>query len=543
MFAIIDAYRAGLLNRRHWTSNIIAGLIVGIVALPLSMAFAIASGVKPEQGLYTAIIAGLLVGLFGGSRVQIAGPTGAFIIILANITARYGVDGLQIATLLAGFILIFLGFMRLGTVIKFIPDPVIVGFTAGIGVVIFVGQWKDFFGLSVPLPLNAHFIHKFFATAAALPQLNIASTGLGILSLMLAAWSTAIYKRLPGPLVAMVAATLIQSIFQFPGVATIGSLFGGIPTQLPHLHLPSLTIDEILSLIGPAFTIALLGAIESLLSATAADGMTNTHHESNTELIGQGLANVVAPLFGGFAATGAIARTATNIRHGGNSPIAAVVHSVFLILVIVILAPLAGYIPLCALAAILFLVAYNMSDIPHFIHIIKRAPRSDVLVLLATFLLTILTDLVVAVNVGVILAMLFFIRHMIQHVGIDKQDVSTFKPELEAHGLSHLPADMLIYTLQGPFFFGAAEKIEHALALTHNDPKKIAFRLNSVPFMDMTGLTTFCELVEQYHKRGVTVFLCGANERVQYKLSQLGILPWISGERFFDTLADAIRSG
>jgi SulP family sulfate permease len=461
MLAIVNAYQAGLLNPRNWLPNMMAGVIVGIVAVPLAMAFAIASGVKPEQGLYTAIIAAGIVGVFGGSRVQIAGPTGAFIVILASITAQYGVDGLQIATLFAGFILIFMGLLKLGTVIKYIPDPVIVGFTSGIGVIIFVGEWNDFFGLATHIPLNAHFHTKLLTLIAAFPHLDITTTSLATLSFLLIWLTPKVFKRVPGPLVAMVAATALQATFHFKTVATIGSAFGGIPHGLPEFHWPAIQLTHALNLIGPAFTIALLGAIESLLSATAADGMAHTRHHSNQELIGQGLANMVAPLFGGFAASGAIARTATNIRNGGNSPIAALSHSVFLILVLILLSPLAKDVPLCALAAILFVVAYNMSDLPHFIHTVKHAPEQDVLVLLATFLLTIFTNLVVAVNIGVILAMLLFIRRMGEFVAVEKQDNDLINQELAEENIA-LPEDTIVYAMQGPVFFGVAEKIERS---------------------------------------------------------------------------------
>ena len=406
MLAIVEAYRAGLLKSKHIMPNFTAGLIVGIVALPLAMAFAIASGVKPEQGLYTAIIAGLFVGIFGGSRVQIAGPTGAFIVILANITAEHGILGLQIATLMAGFILILMGIARLGSIVKFIPEPVIIGFTSGIGFIIFVGEWKDFFGLRESFPINAHFYEKFMVLIKGLPNLNITTTGLASLSLALMLLSRKFLKRIPGPLIAMVVATALQMIFQFKEVATLGTTFGGIPQNLPQFKIPEITYDHVVTLLWPALIIASLCAIESLLSATAADNMAGTQHHSNQELIGQGLANIVAPLFGGFAATGAIARTATNIRNGGNSPIAAIVHSLTLILVILFLAPLAANIPLCALAAILFVIAYNMSHIPHFAHITRHSPYSDILILVTTFLLTIFTDLVIAVTVGAMLSML-----------------------------------------------------------------------------------------------------------------------------------------
>lgn len=539
MLAIVESHRAGLLTSKYWIENLIAGLIVGVVALPLAMAFAIASGVKPEQGIYTAIIAAFVVAIFGGSRVQIAGPTGAFVVLLASITVQYGIDGLQIATLFAGFILLLMGSLKLGTVIKFIPDPVIVGFTSGIGVIIFVGEWKDFFGLPVQVPLNAHFHTKLLLLIRALPQLDWPTVGLSCLSLFLVLATPRCLKRIPGPLIAMIVATLLQAIFHFKSVATIGSTFGGIAQSLPQFHLPEITLGQAFNLIGPAFTIALLGAIESLLSATAAEGMTGTRHHPNQELIGQGLANIFSPLFGGFAATGAIARTATNIRNGGNSPIAAIVHSLFLILVIVFLAPFASYIPLCTLAAILFVVAYNMSDIPHFSHMVKHAPRYDLLVLLTTFLLTIFTDLVIAVNLGVILAMLLFVRRMSQFVAIEKQDHDTLATELPD---ITLPKGTVVYTIQGPFFFAAAEKLEHALAIIHSDPINIIFRLKNVPFMDITGLQTFMEVIDQFYKRHVNVYICEANSQVKNKLMKIGIMPLIKGERIFPTLTDTIKS-
>lgn len=539
MLAITDAYHAGLLKAKNWLPNIIAGLIVGIIALPLAMAFAIASGVKPEQGLYTAIVAALLVGVFGGSRVQIAGPTGAFVVILANVTAQFGLEGLQIATLLAGVILLLMGAFRVGSVIKFIPDPVIVGFTSGIGVIIFVGEWKDFFGLSLHMPLNAHFHEKILALIQALPYLNWPTTCLACLSLLLVLITPKFLKRIPGPLIAMIVATGFQAVFQFKGVATIGNTFGGITQTLPKFHVPEMQLDRVFSLIGPAFTIALLGAIESLLSATAADGMAGTRHHSNQELIGQGLANIFAPLFGGFAATGAIARTATNIRNGGNSPIAAIAHSIFLILVIVLLAPFATYVPLCALAAILFVVAYNMSDVAHFMHIAKHAPRYDMLILFTTFFLTIFTDLVVAVNVGVILAMLLFVRRMSQLVTIYKLTPEALQGELAE---INLPEDTLVYAIQGPFFFGVARKLEQAVAIMHTYPKNIIFRLKDVPLMDATGLQSFDEIISQLRKNKVNVYLCEANFKIIEKLTKMGITDRINGDGIFSSLKETIRS-
>ncbi|OGZ62870.1 MAG: sodium-independent anion transporter, partial [Candidatus Spechtbacteria bacterium RIFCSPLOWO2_02_FULL_38_8] len=538
MFAIVDAYRNGLLAIKDWPKNIIAGLIVAVIALPLAMAFAIASGVQPAQGIYTAIIAAFFVGVFGGTRVQIAGPTGAFIVILANITAKYGVSGLQIASFMAGFILLFMGFIKLGSVIKFIPDPVIVGFTSGIGVIIFVGEWKDFFGLSVHIPLDAPFYQKLLLLSRALLHLNTDTTALALFSLLLMLAIPKIFKKIPGPLIAMLAATILQSIFHFKNVATIGSTFGTMPSHLPFFHWPTMSLNENLSLMASAFTIALLGSIESLLSAAASDGMTGNRHDSNQELIGQGLANIFSPLFGGFAATGAIARTVANIRNGGTNPIAAIVHSIALIIVLVLLAPLASKIPLCALAAILFVVAYNLSDLKHFSHIVRRAPKYDTIVLLVTFFLTILINLVVAVNIGVILALLFFTRRMYQSVHIESENIEQFAHDNETQIIT--PKDILIYSIQGPFFFGVAQKLENALMVSHTEPKVIVLRLKEVPFMDMTGLETLEEILEKYHAHGIIIYLCEANAKVTHKLANVGVLKWVAQNRVFEKLEQVL---
>ncbi|WP_060845122.1 SulP family inorganic anion transporter [Pseudomonas sp. St29] len=540
MIAIREAWKAGLLGRAHWARNLVSGVIVGVVALPLAMAFAIASGVKPEQGIYTAIVGGLLVSLFGGSRLQIAGPTGAFIVILAGVTAQYGVDGLQLATMMAGIILFLLGISRLGALIKFIPDPVILGFTAGIGVIIWVSQWKDFFGL--PAAQGEHFHQKLWHLLQSLPGLHPATTLLALLSLGLLLWVPKIpwLKRLPAPLVAMTLATALQSLFQFDGVATIGSAFGGIPQGLPSLQLPQISLPRVLDLIGPAFAIAMLGAIESLLSAVVADGMAGTRHDSNQELIGQGIANLATPLFGGFAATGAIARTATNIRNGATSPLAGIVHAGVLTLIILFLAPLAANIPLCALAAILFVVAYNMSELHHFKRMLQRAPRADVAILLCTFVLTVFSDLVIAVNIGVILAMLHFLRRMASSVEVQQVVGEDLENELRGKGRGQLPAGVLIYTIEGPLFFGAAETFERALAQTHSDPRLLIIRLKHVPFMDITGLQTLEEVIGQLHKRGIVVKLCEANLKVHAKLERVGILHAIGAQNYHRDLSSAL---
>ncbi len=537
---LIEAYKAGLFQKKYWAPNIISGVIVGVVALPLAMAFAIASGAKPEQGLYTAIIAGLFVASFGGSRQQIAGPTGAFIVVLAGITGKYGIDGLQIATIIAGFILMFLGLFRLGTVIKFIPAPVIIGFTSGIAVVIFVGQWQYFFGL--PTATGSHFHEKLWQLLQSFPELNSTTTMLAITSLLILIYANKIpgLKRVPGPLIALVFATLLQAIFNFSDVATIGSTFGGIPKGLPAFQMPELSIDRIVELIGPAFTIAMLGAIESLLSAVVADGMAGTQHNSNRELIGQGLANITAPFFGGFASTGAIARTATNIRNGGNSPLSGIVHSITLILVILFLAPYASNVPLAVLAAILFIVAWNMSEAKHFIRMLYRAPRADVVILLVTFFLTVFVDLVVAVNIGVIIAVLHFLLKMSESVEIQEQTDEQLAKECKDFNIPSLPKDLVVYAIDGPFFFGAAEIFEKTLALTHTDPKILIIRLRWVPFIDITGLETLEEIIQDIQSRGIRVIICGAKPKVESKLNKAGIISLLGKGNVFKEYSEAL---
>jgi sulfate permease, SulP family len=540
LIAVREAWNAGLFARQHWLRNLLAGVVVGVVALPLAMAFAIASGVKPEQGIYAAIVGGILVSLFGGSRLQIAGPTGAFIVILASVTAQYGVEGLQIATMMAGVILLLLGITRLGSIIRFIPDPVIIGFTAGIGVIIWVSQWRDFFG--IPAVSAEHFHQKVWLLLQALPQLHLATTLLALLSLALVVLAPRLrlLKQVPGPLLAMIVATAIQSIFHFPGVATIGSAFGGIPQGLPELSLPQITLPRIIELIGPAFAIAMLGAIESLLSAVVADGMAGTRHDSNQELVGQGIANMAAPLFGGFAVTGAIARTATNIRNGGNSPLAGIIHALLLVLVLLFLAPLAANIPLCALAAILFVVAYNMSEIKHFRNMLKRAPRADVAILLITFFLTVFSDLVIAVNIGVILAMLHFMQRMASSVEIGVVEAHDMQGDLHACGRSTLPPGVMVYSVEGPLFFAAAETFERVLDKTHADPQTVVIRLGRVPFADITGIQALQELIEQLHARGVRVCLCEAKKKVLRKLLKAGVIDALGRRNYFSRLGAAL---
>ncbi|HEY2336942.1 MAG TPA: SulP family inorganic anion transporter [Burkholderiales bacterium] len=540
MIALLEARAAGLLARPHWLRNIVSGMVVGVVALPLAMAFAIASGAKPEQGLYTAIVAGFLVAALGGSRVQIAGPTGAFIVILASITAKHGVDGLQIATMMAGVMLLLLGTARLGVLLKFIPDPVIVGFTAGIGIIIFVGQWQYFLGL--PPVAAEHFHDKLWLLLRALPGLHPATSVLATLSLLLVIYAPRLpgMARVPGPLVALVAATAAQAYFRFDGVASIGSAFGGIPQGLPRLQVPHVTASRVIELLGPAFAIAMLGAIESLLSAVVADGMAGTRHNSNQELVGQGIANIAAPLFGGFAATGAIARTATNIRNGGTSPLSGMVHAVTLLLIVLCLAPLAVHIPLAVLAAILFVVAWNMSAAGHVLKMIRRAPRADVVILLVTLGLTVFADLVVAVNIGVLLAMLQLLRRMASSVEVRQATEREIGEEFAHLGVNALPAGVLVYSVEGPLFFGAVDAFERALAETHTDPRVLIIRFGWVPFIDITGLQCLEEAIVDLKKRGVRVMIAGANERVHGKLERAGVAELVGAGNYFRQFTQAL---
>ena len=521
MIAYLEAKRAGLFKKPHWANNLLAGIIVGIVALPLAMAFAIASGAKPEQGIYTAIVAGGISSLLGGSRLQISGPTGAFIVILAGITAEYGIAGLQMATLMAGFILLMMGLVRFGAVIKYIPDPVIVGFTSGIAIIIWVGQWKDFFGLNPTLGA-AHFHEKVWDLIVAFPSLNLQTTLLALLTLLIVIYSHRVFKRIPSPLIAMVVVTAIQASFNFKGVATIGSAFGGIPQSLPEFEFLPIRFSQVLQLIGPAFTIALLGAIESLLSAVVADSMTNTKHDSNQELIGQGVANIFSPLFGGFASTGAIARTATNIRNGATGPLAGIVHTITLIVIVLVFAPLAAHIPLCTLSAILFIVAYNMSEMHRFSHMVRTAPKADVVVLIITFLLTILTDLVLAVNIGVMLAALLFMKRMSEAVSIKQQSIEELIQETGNKSLI-LPDNVAIFTMEGPFFFGVTERLMTALEAAHTHADILVLRMENVPIIDATGLQTFWDLMKKCERNHTRLILCQVRPNILEKMQRAGI--------------------
>lgn len=536
MIALLEAKRAGLLARRYWPANIVAGLIVAVVALPLAMAFAIASGAKPEQGIYTAIVAGGLAAVFGGSRLQISGPTGAFIVILAGVSARYGIVGLQMATLMAGFMLLGMAFTRMGGVIKFIPDPVVIGFTSGIAVIIFVSQWKEFLGLDVMLGVE-YFHEKIMILIGAVPDTHLATALLGGFSLLVLIFTPRFSKRVPAPLIVIILATIVQAVFQFEGVATIGTAFGGIPQELPTMQWPQVSFSDMLHLIGPAFAIALLCAIESLLSAVVADSMTGTKHDSNQELLGQGIANIFSPLFGGFAATGAIARTAINIRQGGNSPIAGIVHAFVLLIIVLLMAPLAEHIPLSALAAILFMVAYNMSEMRRFKYILTTASRGDVAVLLTTFLLTVFSDLVIAVNIGVVIAALLFMKRMAEAVVLTEQTADQLRlPAQEKRGFI-LPERTVVFALEGPFFFGAAERLEETLEHVHNHADILVLRLEQVPFIDTTGVQAFWSLLHVCDRHHTRLVLCAVRPNVLKKLARAGFLDRLGATNVIACLA------
>ena len=536
MIALQEAMKGRLFSKKNCLANIVPGIIVGIVALPLAMAFAIASGVSPEKGLYTAIVAGFCVSVFGGTRVQIAGPTGAFVILLSRIVQDHGFEGLQLATLLAGIFLVLMGLLKLGAMIKYIPEPVIVGFTSGIALTIFVGQWKDFFGFSENL-VGANVCEKIFYTLRMLPTPDVATATLACVSLGVIILVNKYLKPIPGFLAALIVATVAQSVFHFPTVATVGSAFGGIPQQLPSFHIPFHSWHLVGEMIGPAFTIALLGAIESLLSAAVADSMTGTHHNSNQELIGQGIANIFTPLFGGFAATGAIARTATNIKSGGNCPLAGMIHCITLVLFILLLAPLASAIPIAALSAVLFVVSYNMCDGKRFWRLLTTAPNADRFVLLITFLLTILVDLVVAVNIGVVFSTLFFMRRMAKTVQIEHDTDEILRHE---HFFVKIPKNVSIYSIEGPFFFGAITAFQSVLSAVHSDVKAIIIRLRHVPFIDVTAMDSLRTFTGESERNGVHVIFCEANELVKTRLMRAHLTDFSHNEHFERSLEDAV---
>lgn len=518
-------------NREKLAADLMAGLIVGIVALPLAIAFGIASGVSPSQGILTAIIGGFLVSALGGSRVQIGGPTGAFIVIIYGIVSnpQLGLSGLMIATMLAGLFLILLGVCRLGTIIKFIPYPIVVGFTSGIAVTIFTTQIKDLFGLTIDGKLPGDFLSKWVVYFQHFDTIDWITTAMGLLSIAVIALTPKVSKKIPGSLVAIIVMTvaayfLNQANLGFH-ITTIGNQFGEIKASIPSLQMPDITWEGVKSLLPTAMVIAVLGAIESLLSATVADGVCGDHHNSNQELIGQGVANLCTPLFGGIPCTGAIARTMTNINNGGRTPVAGLVHAAVLLVIFLLLMPLAAFIPMSCLAGVLVIVSYNMSGWRTFLQLMKN-PKSDIIVLFMTFFLTVIFDLTIAIEVGLLIACLLFMRRMAETTQI-KVIADEIDPNEETDAEVHeehliIPKGVEVYEINGPYFFGIANKFEELMAAMNDHPKVRVIRMRRVPFIDSTGIHNLQNLCEMSHREGTHIVLSGVTPNVYNVLEHNG---------------------
>ena len=508
---------------KKFMGDLVAGLTLGVIALPLAMAFGIASGVAPQQGIYTAIIAGFLVSFFGGTRLCIGGPTGAFVVIVYGIVQTHGFEKLVVCTMMAGAILIVMGLLKVGTLIKFIPYPVTTGFTSGIAVIILLSQVKDFLGLGIE-DVPAAFFDKIPVLWAAVPGANFAALGLAAAALVaLRLWPRLPWRRLPGPIVVLILGTLAVVVFDMP-VATIGSQFGGIPAGLPTFRFPDLSLAVMTEMFQPAITIALLAAIESLLCAVVADGITGDRHNANTELVGQGIANICSPLFGGIPATGAIARTVANIQVGGGSPVSGMVHSATLVGIVLVAAPLAKFVPLAVLSAILVAVALRMGEWREFARL-RKIPRADAAVFLATFLLTIVFDLTVAVEVGMLLAAMLFIKRVTETTVVSRV-TSDNEDEGERHSISgkEIPEGVTIYRIAGPFLFGAADKLEDALVAASAVPRIVILRMRSVTSMDATALNALEMLVSKIRAHKGHVIVCGAHTQPYFMMTQAGFL-------------------
>ncbi len=521
------------ISREQLITDIFAGIVVGIVALPLSIAFAVASGVSPEKGLITAIVAGFIISFLGGSRVQIGGPTGAFIVILYAIVEQYGVDGLMISTIMAGVILIIFGFLRLGNLLKYFPHPLIVGFTSGIAVVIFSTQIKDALGLEIE-KLPSEFFQKWVVYFSNIAQTNIHAIGITLTTILITLYSRKITTKIPGSFIAIIFVTLIVQFADIP-VTTIESFFGEIPNTF-SFALPNIELSTLHIYIAPALTIALLGGVESLLSAVVADGMISANHRSNTELIAQGIANVVTPFFGGIAATGAIARTATNVKNGGRTPIAGMVHAITLLLIMLIFASYAKLIPMAALAGILIVVAYNMSEWRSFVSILRGSPF-DIIVLLSTFLLTVFVDLTVAIEIGVVLSSLLFMKRMAD-IGI-KTPRRVDSDLLEDY--SNLPDGISIYEISGPLFFASAKQYTEVIKDIGFKSRILIIRMRHVPFVDSTALHNFEEMIKTLQKSGVKLLLSGVESTVLEDLKKYGITSLIGDENILDSFDKALK--
>jgi len=531
-------------SRSQLTSDLVAGVIVGVVALPLAIAFAIASGVTPDRGLYTAIVAGFLISALGGSRVQIGGPTGAFVVIVYGIVQKYGVDGLVVATIMAGVILIVLGVAKLGAAIKFIPHPVTVGFTSGIAVIIFSSQVKDLLGLGMG-EVPAEFIPKWRAFASHIGSINPQALGVSLAALAIIGLWPRVSRRVPGTFVALIVTTVAANVMHLP-VETIGTRFGAISASLPHPSIPHVTLAQLTALVGPAFTIALLAAVESLLSAVVADGMIGGRHRSNMELVAQGVANIAAPLFGGMPATGAIARTATNVKNGGRTPVAGMIHALTLLLITLFFGRWAAVIPLATLAAILVVVSYHMSEWRTFRSELT-APKSDVAVLLTTFSLTVLIDLTVAIEVGMVLAAFLFMRRMAEVTNISSvtrelADATEGEDEDDPNSVRRrlIPVGVEVFEISGPFFFGAAERFKDTIGLIANKAKVLIIRLRDVPAIDSTGLHALRELSRRCAREGTLFLLADVHAQPMFALARSEMLAEIGEKNLFGNLDDAL---
>ena len=529
-------------TRDQFTGDLTAGVIVGIVALPLSIAFAIASGVTPERGLWTAIVAGFLISALGGSRVQIGGPTGAFVVIVYGIVHQYGVDGLIVATLMAGVILVAMGLLKFGAAIKFIPHPVVVGFTSGIAVIIFSSQVKDFLGLEMGA-VPPEFVEKWRTYAEHVGSAAPEAMLLALLALLIIVFWPRVSGRIPGPFVALVFTTLLAWALELP-VETIGTRFGAINATFPDPHFPELAFTQVMALVGPALTIAMLGGVESLLSAVVSDGMIGARHRSNMELVGQGVANVASAMIGGIPATGALARTATNVKSGGRTPVAGIVHALTLLLITLFFGRLASLIPMATLAAILVVVAYNMSEWRVFVSEF-RGPRSDVAVLVTTFLLTVLVDLTVAIGVGMVLASFLFMRRMAEVSDVtaitrEIADVEEGASDVSAARVAALPRQIQVYAINGPFFFGAADRFKDTLREVAERPQVLILRLRDVPVIDSTGLHALKDVVKRSKREGTRVILAEVQGPVRRVVARSELGDLLGADLMSGTIEEAI---
>ena len=535
-------------SKASFSADVMAGIIVGIVALPLAIAFGIASGVSPEKGIITAIVAGLFVSLFGGSRVQIGGPTGAFIVIVYGIIQQYGESGLMIATLMAGVFLILLGIFHLGTIIKYIPYPIIVGFTSGIALTIFSTQIVDLFGLKIDGGVPGDFISKWVVYFHNFDTMHIGTLCVGLITICIVALTPRVSKKLPGALIAIVVMTvavyLLNRFAGVTGIETIGDRFGKLPAQMPMPHWLGFNMTTVNVLLPSAFTIAMLCAIESLLSATVADGATGGRTDNNTELIGQGIANIAVPFFGGIPVTGAIARTMTNITNGGRTPVAGIVHAVVLLLIMLLLMPLINYVPMACLAGVLVMVAYGMSGWRTVVGILKN-PKSDIAVLAVTFLLTVIFDLTIAIEIGLLLAIVMFLKRVMENTQIkvfsDQIDIADGS-EVSQHEVLTVPEGVEIYEIDGPFFFGVATKFDDLMRRFGDKPVVRIIRMRKVPFIDSTGIHNLEILITSSQREGIHVVLSGVNPKVKKVLLHAGIDRMVGADHICDHITKALAT-